>query len=54
MAGCCGEDVQFDGMSSGYKRRLVIAINAALFVNSPVQIIRQSLAGRREATLAAQ
>lgn len=33
MARCCGEDVQFDGMSAGYKRRLwlVIAINAAMF-----------------------
>ena len=33
MAGCCGEDVQFDGMSAGYKRRLwlVIAINAVMF-----------------------
>lgn len=34
MAGCCGNDVKFDGMSSEYKRRLwiVIALNAAMFV----------------------
>jgi len=33
MAGCCGEKVQFDGMSAAYKRRLwlVIAINATMF-----------------------
>ena len=33
MAGCCGERVQFEGMSADYKRRLwlVIAINAAMF-----------------------
>jgi len=33
MAGCCGETVQFDGMSAAYKRRLwlVIAINATMF-----------------------
>jgi len=33
MAGCCGEKVQFAGMSAAYKRRLwlVIAINAAMF-----------------------
>ena len=34
MAGCCGHDAQFDGVSTDYKRRLwlVIAINAAMFV----------------------
>jgi len=33
MAGCCGQDAQFDGVSADYKRRLwsVIAINAAMF-----------------------
>jgi Co/Zn/Cd efflux system component len=33
MAGCCGDNVRFDGMSTAYKRRLwlVIAINAAMF-----------------------
>ncbi|MFB9149996.1 cation transporter [Roseovarius ramblicola] len=33
MAGCCDHDVQFDGVSDAYKRRLwlVIAINAAMF-----------------------
>jgi len=33
MAGCCGEKVEFDGMSAAYKRRLwlVIAINALMF-----------------------
>ena len=33
MAGCCDHDVQFDGVSATYKRRLwmVIAINAAMF-----------------------
>ncbi|WP_170400886.1 cation transporter [Ruegeria arenilitoris] len=34
MAGCCGSDVKFDGMSNEYKRRLwiVIALNATMFV----------------------
>ena len=34
MAGCCGQDAQFDGVSKDYKRRLwaVIAINAAMFL----------------------
>lgn len=34
MAGCCGHDAKFDGVSTDYKRRLwlVIAINAAMFV----------------------
>ncbi|WP_422032014.1 cation transporter [Roseovarius sp.] len=33
MAGCCGHDAKFDGVSDAYKRRLwaVIAINAAMF-----------------------
>lgn len=33
MAGCCGHEARFDGMSADYKRRLwaVIAINAAMF-----------------------
>ncbi|TNJ45096.1 cation transporter [Phaeobacter sp. B1627] len=34
MAGCCGQDAQFDGVSKDYKRRLwaVIAINAVMFI----------------------
>ena len=34
MAGCCGHDAQFEGVSADYKRRLwaVIAINAGMFV----------------------
>ncbi|OIQ33282.1 MAG: cation transporter [Alphaproteobacteria bacterium MedPE-SWcel] len=34
MAGCCGQDAQFDGVSTAYKRRLwaVIAINAVMFI----------------------
>lgn len=33
MAGCCGHDAKFDGVSEDYKRRLwvVIALNAAMF-----------------------
>lgn len=33
MAGCCGQEARFDGMSPTYRRRLwiVIAINAAMF-----------------------
>ncbi len=33
MAGCCGHDAKFDGVSQDYKRRLwlVIAINAVMF-----------------------
>lgn len=33
MAGCCDHDVQFEGLSAAYRRRLwlVIAINAAMF-----------------------
>lgn len=33
MAGCCGHDARFDGVSDDYKRRLwaVIAINATMF-----------------------
>ena len=33
MAGCCGHEARFDGVSDDYKRRLwlVIAINAAMF-----------------------
>ncbi|MDE4132262.1 cation transporter [Phaeobacter sp. QD34_3] len=33
MAGCCGHEARFDGMSAAYKRRLwvVIAINAGMF-----------------------
>ena len=33
MAGCCGHDAKFEGVSDDYKRRLwiVIAINAAMF-----------------------
>ncbi|MFV1636635.1 MULTISPECIES: cation transporter [Phaeobacter] len=34
MAGCCGSDTKFDGLSDTYKRRLwiVIALNATMFV----------------------
>ena len=34
MAGCCGHDAKFDGLSADYKRRLwlVIALNATMFV----------------------
>lgn len=34
MAGCCGHDARFDGVSDDYKRRLwlVIALNAIMFV----------------------
>lgn len=34
MAGCCGSEAKFDGVSSDYKRRLwiVIALNAVMFV----------------------
>lgn len=34
MAGCCGNDTKFDGVSDEYKRRLwiVIALNATMFV----------------------
>ena len=34
MAGCCGHEARFDGVSADYKRRLwiVIALNAAMFV----------------------
>ncbi|TKZ20588.1 cation transporter [Shimia litoralis] len=33
MAGCCGHDAKFDGVSADYKRRLwiVIALNATMF-----------------------
>ena len=34
MAGCCGSEAKFDGLSPDYKRRLwlVIALNATMFV----------------------
>lgn len=34
MAGCCGHEARFDGVSADYKRRLwiVIALNASMFV----------------------
>lgn len=34
MSGCCGNDVNFDGMSNAYKQRfwIVIALNATMFV----------------------
>lgn len=34
MAGCCGSEAKFEGMSADYKRRLwiVIALNASMFV----------------------
>ena len=34
MAGCCGSEAKFDGVSDDYKRRLwiVIAINATMFI----------------------
>lgn len=43
-AGCCGNDVKFDGVSADYRRRLwlVIAINAAMFF---VEMAAGSLAG---------
>ena len=33
MAGCCGHEAKFEGMSADYRRRLwaVIAINAVMF-----------------------
>ncbi|MEP2118496.1 MAG: cation transporter, partial [Bauldia litoralis] len=44
MSGCCNHDVTFDGLSAGYRRRLVavIAINAAMFV---VEVIAGQLSG---------
>lgn len=43
MAGCCGHDARFDGVSEDYKRRLwlVIAINAVMFL---VEIVAGHLA----------
>lgn len=43
MAGCCGHDAKFDGVSNDYKRRLwiVIAINAVMFF---VEVIAGHLA----------
>lgn len=43
MAGCCGHEARFDGVSDDYKRRLwlVIAINAVMFV---VEIVAGHLA----------
>ena len=34
MAGCCGSDAKFDGVSAEYKKRLwiVIALNATMFI----------------------
>lgn len=34
MAGCCGQDAKFDGISADYKRRLwlVIVLNATMFL----------------------
>ncbi len=44
MAGCCGHDAKFDGVSDDYKRRLwiVIAINAVMF---GVEMVAGQLAG---------
>lgn len=44
MAGCCGHDAKFEGVSEDYKRRLwiVIAINATMFV---VEMTAGQLAG---------
>lgn len=44
MAGCCGHDAKFEGVSDDYKRRLwiVIAINATMFV---VEMVAGQLAG---------
>lgn len=43
MAGCCGHDVKFDGVSADYKRRLwiVIFLNAAMFI---IEIVAGQLA----------
>lgn len=53
MAGCgCGENVQFDGVSTGYKRILwvVIAINVVMFtVETGASIVAQSMALRADA-----
>jgi len=53
MAGCgCGENVQFDGISTGYKRILwvVIAINVVMFtVETGASIVAQSMALRADA-----
>lgn len=44
MAGCCGHDASFEGMSAAYKRRLwiVIALNAGMFA---VEMLAGQLAG---------
>lgn len=44
MAGCCGNEKKFDGVSADYKRRLwlVIALNAGMFV---VEMIAGQMAG---------
>ena len=44
MAGCCGHDAKFDGVSDDYKKRLwiVIAINAVMF---GVEMVAGQLAG---------
>ncbi len=44
MAGCCGQEARFDGLSPDYKRRLwvVIAINAAMF---GVEVVAGQMAG---------
>lgn len=53
MAGCgCSKNVQFDGLSAGYKRILwiVIAINAVMFVvETGASIVSQSMALRADA-----
>lgn len=53
MAGCgCGENVQFDGVSTGYKHILwvVIAINVVMFtVETGASIVAQSMALRADA-----
>ena len=46
MAGCCGQEIRFEGLSADYRRPLwlVIAINAAMFL---VEMAAGALAGSR-------
>jgi Co/Zn/Cd efflux system component len=46
VAGCCGQEIRFEGLSADYRRRLwlVIAINAAMFL---VEMAAGALAGSR-------
>ncbi len=52
MAGCCDQDLKFDGMSKAYKRVLwvIIAINGAMFgVEMSAGLAAQSMALRADA-----